>query len=165
MSEINDATNRTKAGQDRGTDVTILYSKNGNVTARLFGHTFIRSENPKQLYTEMKDGVKVEFFDSLKVKNVLTARYARWYERENNILIRDSVHLVNDRDEHLYTEEMVWNQKMQQFFTEKPVRIVTPTRTLYGTGMTASQDFRNYRIDHMTGQLQLEKSAVPVGEE
>jgi LPS export ABC transporter protein LptC len=161
MTEINDLTNRTKAGIDQGKDVTILYSRNGSVTARLFGHTFIRAESSKPPYTEMKDGIKVEFFDSMIVKNVLTARYARWYEKENNILIRDSVHLVNDRGEHLYTSEMVWNQNMQLFFTEKPVRIVTPTRTLYGTGMEASQDFANYTIHNLTGNLQLEKSSVP----
>ncbi len=164
MSEINDLTNRARAGEDRATDVTILYSRDGNVTARLFGHTFIRAESARPPYTEMKDGVKVEFFDSMKVKNTLTARYARWYEKENNILIRDSVHLVNDRDEHLYTSEMVWNQKMQQFFTEKPVRIVTPTRTLYGTGMEASQDFSSYTIHNLSGNLQLEKSSVPATE-
>jgi LPS export ABC transporter protein LptC len=165
MSEINAATSRTRAGEDHGKDVTILYSRNGNVTARLFGHTFIRAEASRPAFTEMKDGIKVEFFDSLKLKNTLTARYARWYEKENDILIRDSVHLVNDKNEHLYTSEMVWNQKMQKFFTEKPVRIVTPTRTLYGSGMTASQDFSSFDIKNLSGTLQLEKSSMPaVGE-
>jgi len=164
MSEINAATSRTRAGEDRGKDVTILYSRNGNVTARLFGHTFIRAESSRPAYTEMKDGIKVEFFDSLKLKNTLTARYARWYEKENDILIRDSVHLVNDKNEHLYTSEMVWNQKLQQFFTEKPVRIVTPTRTFKGTGMEASQDFSSVNIHNMSGEVQLEKNAMPAVE-
>ncbi len=164
MTEINDLTNRPRAGEDRGKDVTILYSRNGNVTAKLFGRNFVRSESAKQPYTEMKDSVRVEFYDSMKVKNVLTARYARWYEKDNNILIRDSVHLVNDRNEHLYTSEIVWNQKMQQFFTEKPVRIVTPTQVLYGTSMEASQDFSYQNIHNLTGEVRVDKGAVPSGE-
>ena len=162
MKEINEAMSKAKVGEDRGKDVTILYSKGGHVTARLFAHTFIRAENANRPYTEMKDGLKVEFFnDSLRIVNTLTARYARGYERENNVLIRDSVHIVNDKGEHLYTSELVWNQKIQKFFTEKPVRIVTPTRILRGSGMEASQDFSTHQIHDLTGEIQVEKNQMP----
>ena len=162
IREINEAMSKAKVGEDRGRDVTILYSKSGHVTARLFAHTFIRSEGSNPPYTEMKDGLKAEFFnDSLQIKNTLTARYARWYERENNILIRDSVHIVNDKGEQLETSELVWNQKIQKFFTEKQVRIITATQVLNGTGMEASQDFSTYIIHNLTGQVQVQKSQVP----
>ena len=162
MKDINEAMDKARPGEDRGVDVTILYSKNGHVSARLFSHTFVRSENSIPAYTEMKDGLKVEFFDdSLKIRNTLTARYARWYERENNILIRDSVRIVNDKGEQLETSELVWNQKIQKFFTEKPVRIITATQVLNGTGMEASQDFSTYQIYNLTGQVQVQKSQMP----
>jgi LPS export ABC transporter protein LptC len=162
MKEINEAMEKTNMGEDRGKDVTILYSKGGHVSARLFAHTFVRAVSATRPYTEMKDGLKVEFFDdSLQIKNTLTAGYARGYERENNVLIRDSVHIVNDRGEHLYTSELVWNQKMQKFFTEKPVRIVTATQILNGTGMKASQDFSSYQIENLTGEVQVQKSQMP----
>jgi LPS export ABC transporter protein LptC len=162
MTEINEATGKVKAGEDRGRDVTILYSKGGHMTARLFAHTFVRAESANPPYTEMKDGLKVEFFDdSLQIRNTVTARYARWYEQENNILLRDSVHIVNDKGEHLHTSELVWNQKLQKFFTEKPVRIVTPTQTLHGTGMEASQDFSTHQIYNLTGEVQVQKSQMP----
>ncbi len=162
MKEINEVTGKARVGEDRGKDVTILYSKNGHVSARLFGHTFIRAESANPPYSEMRDGLKVEFFDdSLNIVNTLTAGYARWYELENNILIRDSVHLVNERGEHLMTSELVWNQKIQKFFTEKPVRIITATRILNGTSMEASQDFSTYQIRNLTGQVQVEKSQMP----
>jgi LPS export ABC transporter protein LptC len=162
MKEINEVTGKTKVGEDRGKDVTIYYSKGGHVTARLFAHTFIRAESANPAYTEMKDGLKVEFFDdSLQIKSTVTARYGRWYERENNILIRDSVRIVNDKGEQLQTSELVWNSKIQKFFTEKPVRIITPTQVLNGTGMEASQDFSTYRIHNLTGEVQVQKSQVP----
>jgi LPS export ABC transporter protein LptC len=162
MKEINDLTGQGKAGEDRGKDVTILYSKMGKMQVRMFAHTFIRTESPGGRYTEMKDGLKVEFFsDSATIKNTLTAKYARWYERENNILIRDSVCIINDKGEKLETKELVWNQQLDKFFTEKPVKITTPTQTLMGTGMEASQDFSNYQIHNLTGQVKVEKSKMP----
>ena len=162
MKEINEAMDKTNMGEDRGKDVTILYSKGGHVSARLFAHTFVRALSAARPYTEMKDGLKVEFFnDSLQIINTLTAGYARGYERENNVLIRDSVHIVNNRGEHLYTSELVWNQKIQKFFTEKPVRIVTATQVLNGTGMEASQDFSWHNIKNLTGEVQVQKSQMP----
>ena len=162
MQEIADVTGNAKPGTDRGEDVTILYSKGGHLSARLFAHTFIRADGANPPYTEMQGGLKVEFFnDSLKVKSVLTARYARWYEKQNNILIRDSVRIVNDKGDTLTTPEMVWNQQLNQFFTEKPVKIITPTQTLYGTGMEAAQDFGHYTIHNLTGKVEVEKAKLP----
>jgi LPS export ABC transporter protein LptC len=162
MKEINELTNRAKVGEDRGEDVTILYSVGGKVKARLFAHTFIRNESADPPYSEMKDGLRADFFnDSAQIKSTVTARYGRYYEREGNVLLRDSVHVVNDKGEQLDTEELVWNEKMQKFFTEKPVRITTPTQVLFGTGMEASRDFSDYQITNIKGSVELQKDQLP----
>lgn len=161
MKEINEIT-EGRIGQDRGKDVTIMYSKAGRLTARVFAHTFVRAESAPRPYVEMKDGLRVDFYDdSLRIVNTLTAGYARGYEKEGNLLVRDSIHIVNNRGEHLYTSELVWNQKLQEFFTDKSVRIVTPTQVINGTGMTASQDFSTYQIDNPTGEVQIPKADLP----
>lgn len=162
MEEINDLTSRARVGQDKGEDVTILYSVAGKVKARLFAHTFIRNESADPPYTEMKDGLRADFFnDSVQLKSTVTARYGRYYEREGNVLLRDSVHVVNDKGDQLDTQELVWNEKMQKFFTEKPVRITTPSQVLIGTGMVASRDFSDYQFTNVRGSVQLEKGQVP----
>ncbi len=162
MKEIDEVTGRARVGEDHGQDVTILYSKGGKIQARLFAHTFVRAESANPPYTEMKDGLKVEFFnDSAAVKSTLTARYARAYEREQNVLIRDSVRVINDKGERLETSELVWNQRLQKFFSEKPVSIFTPTQTLIGTGMEASQDFSTYKFVHVRGSVQVQKEQMP----
>lgn len=162
MKEINELTGTARVGEDHGEDVTILYSKGGKLQARLFAHTFIRAESANPPYTDMKDGMKVEFFnDSGVVKSTLTARYARAYERESNVLIRDSVRVVNDKGERLETTELIWNQRLQKFFTEKPVSITTPTQTLTGTGMEASQDFSIYQFTNVKGSVQVQKGQLP----
>ena len=162
MKEINELTGNTKAGEERAKDVTVLYSKMGKVQTRMFAHTFIRLESSTENYVDLKDGLKVEFFsDSGTVKNTLTARNARWYQRQNNILIRDSVTIVNDKGERLETQELVWNSQIDKFFTEKPVKITTPSQTIYGTGMEAAQDFSTYQIHNPRGQVVVQKGQMP----
>ncbi|MBS1615331.1 MAG: LPS export ABC transporter periplasmic protein LptC [Bacteroidetes bacterium] len=162
MKEINEVTQRDKLGEDKGRDVTILYSVGGVLKARLFAHVFIRNEAADPPYTEMKEGLRADFFnESGQLKSTVTARYGRYYEKAGNVLLRDSVHVVNDKGEKLDTQELIWNEQMQKFFTEKPVRITTPTQVLIGTGMEASQDFSVYQITNIQGSVQLEKSQLP----
>ena len=162
MSEINELVNKTQSQDDRGIDVTILYSKNGKVQARLFTHELIRNEGATPPFTDMKNGMKVEFFnDSARVVNTLTARNARWYEHENNIIIRDSVVVVNDRGDRLDTQELVWNASIQKFFTEKGVCITTPMYTTTGSGMEADQDFHNPHVTNPVTTVKVNKKEVP----
>lgn len=162
MKEINDLVSKTQGQEDKGKDVTVLYSESGKIKVRLFTHELIRNEAATPPYTDMKNGLKAEFFDdSAKIKNTLTARNARWYPEANNILIRDSVVVMNDKGEKLETQELVWNQSIQKFFTEKPVSISTATQIVYGVGMEASQDFSWYKITKPSGTVRVNKNEVP----
>lgn len=162
QKEIDMLTNRTALQVDRGTDVTILYSENGKVRGRMYAKEYIHNTQAKPPYMDMSKGLKIEMFDdSLKVTSTLTARYGRYYEAQNNVLIRDSVVIVNAKGERLETQELVWNQSVKKFFTEKPVRITTPTQVVYGKGLESNQDFTEYEITHPTGMVQVQKSELP----
>jgi len=162
MSEIHALVDKNNMQEDRALDVTILYSEDGQVKARLFSKEFIRNETARPPFTDMKQGLKVEFLnDSLRIESTLTARYARYYERQGNVLIRDSVVVVNKKGEKLETEELIWNQEVQQFYTEKPVAITTATQTMWGDGLEANQDFSWYQIRNLRGVMRVEKDKVP----
>lgn len=160
--EIVALTGKSQAQEDRAEDVTIIYSEHGKAKARLFAHEFIRNEVARPPYTDMKKGLKVEFFDdSLHVESTLTAKYARYYEQQGNILIRDSIVIVNKKGEELRTQELVWNQNIKKFYTEKYVTITTPTQVLHGDGMEANEDFTSYQIKNMKGSIQVDKNEMP----
>lgn len=162
MKEIDELSGKSKQLEDRGLDVTVLYSDEGKIKVRLFTHEMIRNESADPAYTDMKNGLKVEFFDdSAIVRNTVTARTARWYEQQNNILLRDSVVVLNDKGERLETSELIWNQMAKEFFTEKDVRISTPTKSIYGKGMKANQDFSVWEIKHPIGTIRVNKNEVP----
>lgn len=161
-SDIEALMSKTSVQEDRATGVTIIYSKGGKVEARLFSKTFIRNEVARPPYVDLKDGLKAEFYgDSLRLTNTLTAGSGRWYEREGNIVLRDSVKVVNDKGEMLRTDELVWNEKLREFYTDKPVKITTATQIISGIGMESNQDFSWYRIKNITGAVAVEKSSLP----
>lgn len=160
--EIDMLVNGNSVREDIAEDVTLLYSEDGKTKIRLYATEFVRNEVAKPPYTDMRKGLKVEFFnDSMKVESTLTAQYARIYEKENNVLIRDSVVVVNKKGETLKTEELIWNQNLKKFYTEKFVRIHTPTQVMYGDGLEANEDFSWYRIKNPKGVVQVQKDEFP----
>ena len=148
--------------QERGEDVTILYSENGYTKAKLFAHTFLQKNDIEPAYTEMKDGLQVDFFDeNTEIKSTLTAKYGRYYESKGNVLVKDSVVVKNAKGETLNTEELIWNQKLEQFYSEKFVKVTTPTQVIFGDGLEANQDFSEYQIKNVRGTIMVDKNQVP----
>ena len=162
MKEINELVTKGQAQEDRAKEVLVYYSKEAHVTSRLFANTYVRNQAAHPSYIDLSDGIKVDFFDdSLNIKNTLTARYARWYDQKENVLIRDSVHVINNKGEQLFTQELVWNENLREFYTDKPVKIVTATQVINGTGLEANQDFSWYQISSITGAVKINKATVP----
>ncbi len=160
--EIDALTNKTQMREDKAKDVVIIRSVRGKIQIRLFAHEFIRNEFANPPYTELKNGVRAEIYDdSGRVTSVVTAGYARGYEQENNVILRDNVLIVNTKGEQLSTNELIWNQQISKFFTEKPVKIVTNSEVTYGDGLEANQDFSWYQIKHLRGTMQVSKTEVP----
>jgi hypothetical protein len=67
-----------------------------------------------------------------------------------NILKGDTVHC----------RELWWDQHTEKFYTDKPVRIYTKDKILFGTGMEADQNFRWYTIKKLTGTILTSENAL-----
>jgi LPS export ABC transporter protein LptC len=147
---------------DKADTVTVIYSKDGHIKVKLYGREFFRNESAKPAYIDMNRDIKAIFYDdSGHQDQVLTADSARYYTGQGNALVWDSVHVATRKGEQLNTDELVWNESVQQFFTEKPVKITTPTEVLYGKGLESNSDFSNYKILSPTGTVQVNKGEVP----
>ena len=162
--EIENLTGTSKAHQlDKATDVTMYYSDKGQLKAVIFAKEFIRNEAAKPAYADIKKGLKVEFYnDSLKIESTLTAKSARMYEVEGNVIVRENVVVVNKKGEQLNTEELVWNQKLDKFYTNKKIKITTPpNQVLYGDGLEANADFSWYKTENLRGNIAVDGKDVP----
>jgi LPS export ABC transporter protein LptC len=161
-NDIRALTSRTNMQEDRAEDVTFIYSKDGKIKMRVSARQFVRNQSAKPPYIDMNINLKAVFYDdSGNVENVLTADSCRYYELQGNVLVWDSVKIVSTKGQQLNTSELVWNQSIQKFFTEKPVRITTPTEVFYGDGMEANSDFSWYQITKPKGTVQIKKGEMP----
>lgn len=148
--------------EDRANGVTFVYSQNGNVKMKVFANHFVRNSAAKRPYINMNKGLKMEFFDdSGNISDVLTADSSVYYETQRDFIVWDSVQILSKKGERLNTDELVWNELAQKFFTEKPVVITTPNEILYGEGMEANRDFTWYKILKPTGSVQVSKGEMP----
>ncbi|RPE13347.1 LPS export ABC transporter periplasmic protein LptC [Chitinophaga lutea] len=133
-----------KLGVEQGFDVETIMSQTANVKGILTSPYMERHTNTPS-YTEFPRGLKVVFYDSLKISSVLTARYGKYMDRENDVYLRDSVVFISLKDpaeiKRLDCKDLRWDAKRALFTTDKYCRFSTPYDTLYGVGFDANQDF------------------------
>lgn len=162
MKEIDALTGKRNPKEDIAYNTTIIYSENGHPKVRIYAKEFIRNDFAKPPFTDMRKGIKMEFFDdSLRLESTLTAEYARFYEERKSVLIRDNIVINTKKGEVIKTEELIWNQNVKKIYTEKPVTIVTPRQTMYGDALDAEEDFSLYQIKNLRGKMKVDKGELP----
>ena len=129
----------------------------GKLTAKVKGKLtapymlrFQRADSP---YAEFPRTLHVDFYnDSMQVESQLDAHYGKWLQNQDKVFLRDSVVVKNLlKKDTVHCRTLWWDQHTERFTTDDPVRIYTPDKILYGTGMEADQNFRWYTIKKMTG--------------
>lgn len=160
--EIIQLTGKNINHEDRATDITGIYSKNGVVKARLFAHDYVKNEAAQPPYTDLNTRLRVEFYtDSGSLNNVLTADSCRVYDATGNVVVWGNVKIVTTKGEQLTTDELIWNSGIEKIFTQKPVKISTGSEVLYGNGLEANQDFTWYQITNPKGSVSVQKGELP----
>jgi LPS export ABC transporter protein LptC len=153
VSEVNEATRLTEPGVETGKNIELFYSEDGEPKVRVKAPVLTRYHTGDP-YTEFNEGIQVDFFnDSLRVITVLTANYAIRYEKELKTVMRNDVQVVNEKNEHLSTEELIWDEKKHIIYSEKFVKITTPDQVLYGEGMEADEQLTKYIIKKPQGTI------------
>ena len=109
-------------------------------------------------YIEMPKGIHIIFYDSIgQVRSTLDADYAISYTGSKIMEAKNNVVAVNiNKEQTLYTEELIWDQRKHAIFTENEVKIVTGNKILFGDGFTSDENFRDWEITHPRADLEME---------
>jgi LPS export ABC transporter protein LptC len=152
---------KKKTAVEEVVKVTSYMSQDGVMKAKLTSPFMLRHQTDSA-YAEFPRTLHVDFYnDTLATESVLDAKYARYRELERNVFLKDSVVVINRiKGDTLKTDELWWDQNKQEFYTDKPVRIYQPDKTIYGVGMRASQNLDWYDIYHITGVVQTNSGAL-----
>jgi LPS export ABC transporter protein LptC len=132
--------------------IELLYSD----SARLM----VRMTTAKQMEMQNKDKVfpkeiNLQFYDRLgNLSTTLRGDSGRFVQAQNIYKVMGHVK-VNSlaKGETLETKEMIWYPAEKKVVSNHHVKAVTPTDILYGTGLTANQDFTQWTLRNPTGQI------------
>jgi LPS export ABC transporter protein LptC len=156
MQDVQQASDAVKPGTERGKDVEMYYSENGFVKMCIKAPTLTRYqiEDP---YVEFNDGLHVDFYnDSMQVISNLSAGYGVRYEKQLKTVVQSNVLVVNEKGEQLATEELTWDEKKHQIYTDQFVTITTDDEILYGNGLTADETMTEYSIINPVGIIKIQ---------
>ena len=147
---------------ERATDIVSLFSQGGSMRARLKAPLMLRYQ-ADTVAVEFPKTLHVEFFDSaIRVESWLDARYGKYFETLNKVVLRDSVRVINIAGDTLTTSELWWDQNQQKFYTDSVVRVIGKDKRIRGgKGLEASQDLNEILIKYPTGILLMKSDALP----
>ncbi|MBY0424317.1 MAG: LPS export ABC transporter periplasmic protein LptC [Cytophagales bacterium] len=131
-------------------NIETLYSDSGKVKVRLRAPVQFEYANGDRRFP---NGIHIEFFKKNgEINSVLTANKGYYFKQTDNYKVTGNVVIENNvENKKLNSEELLWEPQLKRVSTDKFVRIQTPTEILTGIGMTASQDFKFYKILKPTG--------------
>lgn len=146
---------------ESGKNVEIIYSDSAIVRAKLNAPQLDRFLGKKP-YMEMPKGMKVVFYDEeRKESSKLTANYGIGYDSGNGMErmeATNNVVVINEKGEKLNTEHLIWDAVRKKIVTDKFVKITTKEEVIWGDGLEANQDFSEYVIKNVKGQISVKDS-------
>ncbi|HXS58049.1 MAG TPA: LPS export ABC transporter periplasmic protein LptC [Hanamia sp.] len=159
LEDINKITAK-RIGVEVAKDVKIIYSI-GDITKSQITAPLMLRHQESVPFIEFTKTIHADFFDdSLRLESKLDAHYAKYIETESKVFLKDSVVVINTKGDTLYCNELYWDRYRtgEEFYTDKPVRIRTPTEILDGDGLDAPQDFHNWHLINGRGIVRVSSS-------
>jgi LPS export ABC transporter protein LptC len=162
LQDLNQFTEK-KVGVEEAKEVTIIYSLGEKTKAKLIAPYMLRHQETVP-YIEFTKTLHADFFDdSLRIESKLNAHYGKYMEEESKVFLKDSVVVFNVKGDTLYCNELYWDRAKtgREFYTDKPVRIRTPSQIIDGDGLDAPQDFKRWHIINGRGFVRVSSSEIP----
>lgn len=134
---------------------TIIYSDSALLKAEVQAEEVLDLQNGDR---EVPQGMFITFYEKDgKVSATLRANYAYYYSEEDRWKATGNVVVNNIKNkETLKSEELYWEPKTENVYTDKFVRIETPGELMTGTGLKAKQDFSEWTLENPEGTIDVE---------
>jgi LPS export ABC transporter protein LptC len=104
-------------------------------------------------YAEFTTGIKVDLYNGKdKPQGTVTSKYAKCIN--NNLWeLRDSVVVVNEKNERLETEQLFWDQEKDKIYTDRFVKITNEDVISQGIGFESDTHLSRRRIFKVTADI------------
>ena len=138
-------------------DIVWLYTKNGVATHKLLSPKVLRFKDQRE-YMEFPLGLEVFSFNPLGEQEAyMKSDYAIQHLDDKIIEAKGGVFLENSKGEKLETEVLVWDEKLDQIFTEALVKITKHGQLIIGDGFESNTSFSKYTLKNSHGIINLDQ--------
>ncbi|MCC5945639.1 MAG: LPS export ABC transporter periplasmic protein LptC [Bernardetiaceae bacterium] len=111
----------------------------------------LKIEAPKEIVfadenVDYPEGIKITMYDERGVINTtLTADTGRYEQKKKIYHAYGNVVVINHlRKQRAESEELHWDERKREIYTELPITVITQYETLKGIGMTSNEKFDKY---------------------
>lgn len=126
-------------------DIQMMYSDSGHKVIRMVTPVQLDMLNGDRIF---KKEVRLYFYDKAGTEHTwLRADSGRYIRMQNLYRMIGNVRIENRvKQETLETDELFWSPDQKRIYTDRPVTSRTPTGVTHGTGLVATQDFKQYGL-------------------
>ena len=139
-------------------DLTVILSRNGNLTYRFTTPLLERYEYALEPYTEFRKGIHIETYNDSthQVESSLTANYAILLEKQQLWEAKGNVRGHNAGGNQLETEQLFWEQKSKLVYSNVDSKITQNTDVVYGDGFESDERFEEFVVRNPKGKVTVE---------
>jgi LPS export ABC transporter protein LptC len=107
-------------------------------------------------YSEFREGIKVDVFNGKPNPEAkVTAKYGKC-TRNNLWELRDSVVVINEKNEKLETELLFWNQEKDHIYTDRFVKITSEDEVVQGIGFESDSHLQSRKMKKVTAEITMQ---------
>ena len=158
MRNLQQLSIQKKFAQGEAFDFKLVYTDSTKVVAVVTSKLNKDFTNQRMPYSEFPEGVKVEFYDQARHKNIVEANYGIIYPSSDMVELRDNVVLTTYDGKKLKTSQLFWDQKEDWIFTDREFSFTDETKgtVTNGIGMDFDKKFSTVKAHKTTGILAIE---------
>ena len=139
-------------------EVSMLISDSGVTRYRINTPHWQIYDKAVPSYWEFKEGVYLEEFnEDLSIEASLKADYAKYLDQQELWELDGNVHVQNEEGEEFDTQQLFWDQRREQVYSDSLITIHRASSTIMGIGFESNQTMTQYTILQPTGFFPVEE--------
>jgi len=140
-------------------ELETVLTDSGRVKYRFLAPEVMSYKYKEEPYIDFPSGFHLFVYDAKgEVETQIKCMNAIYYEKPQELWeLNNDVQGINMKGEVLNTEQLFWDMKEARLYTDKFVKITTPTQIITGTGLESDQTLSNWRIKNVSGELEIEE--------
>ena len=141
--------------------VTTLISDSGITRYKIVTEEWTVFDKKNPPYWAFEKGVYLEKFDSLfRIDASIKADTAYYYEKKKLWELRRNVNIRNLNGDKFDTDLLFWDEKKEQIYSDKFIRIEQEDKIIEGYGFESNQELTEYKIKNTSGIFTVEENTT-----